>query len=194
MKLLAFAVVIAAASIGAADAEKPAAENYKKEGEEIRKQLNELTKLREENETLKKQVAEAQAGNRTNTSPEVDALKKDIEGLRGAINRSGNALAFKKGQILSVIAVKTSKEEAETFVKAFTEGPKASHKMKGFLGLAVSENLKEPASFLVISLWENEDALNGYVKSKAFGEDHARMMEIKSAKTEAPGRYVIKED
>jgi heme-degrading monooxygenase HmoA len=103
-------------------------------------------------------------------------------------------LAFKKGQVLSVIAVKTSKEEAETFVKAFTEGPKASHKMKGFLGLAVSENIKEPASFLVISLWENEDALNGYVKSKAFGEDHARMMEIKSAKTEMPARYVVKED
>ena len=167
------------------------AEAIRKEDEELRKQINELTKLRDENENLKKQLAEAQAGNRSNTSPEVDALKKDIAGLR---DRLVKPVAFAKGQVLSVIAVKTSKEEAETFIKAFSEGPKASHKMKGFLGLAVSENIKEPASFLVISLWENEDALNGYVKSKAFGEDHARMMEIKSAKTDPPARFVIKED
>jgi heme-degrading monooxygenase HmoA len=101
--------------------------------------------------------------------------------------------AFKTGQVLSVIAVKTSKEEAEAFVKSFKEGPKASHKMKGFLGLAVAEHTKEPGSFMVISLWENEEALNGYVRSKAFGEDHARVGEIKSAKLDPPGRYLIKD-
>jgi quinol monooxygenase YgiN len=104
------------------------------------------------------------------------------------------ASIFQKGQVLSVIAVKTSKEEADAFVKAFSEGPKASHKMKGFLGLAVAEHTREPGSFVVISLWENEEALDGYVKSKAFGEDHARMAEIKSGKTEPPGRFVIKEN
>ena len=101
--------------------------------------------------------------------------------------------AFEVGQVLSVIAVKTSKEEADVFVKAFKDGPKAGHKMAGFLGLAVAESTKEPGSFMVISLWKDEEALSGYVKSKAFGEDHAGVMTIKSAKTEPPGRFVIKD-
>ncbi|HYG74504.1 MAG TPA: antibiotic biosynthesis monooxygenase family protein [Planctomycetota bacterium] len=101
---------------------------------------------------------------------------------------------FEKGQVLSVIAVTTSKEEADAFVKAFKDGPKASHKMEGFLGLAVAENTKVPGSFMVISLWKNEEALQGYVRSKAFGEDHANVNSVKSAKLEPPGRYVIKDN
>jgi len=110
----------------------------------------------------------------------------------GSLRAEEKKGAFDKGQVLSVIAVTTSKEEAETFIKAFTEGPKAGHKMAGFLGLAVAENNKVPGSFLVISLWKDEAALDAYVRSKAFGEDHAGVMTVKSAKTEPPGRFVIR--
>jgi heme-degrading monooxygenase HmoA len=120
---------------------------------------------------------------------EVEALKKEVEQLK-AQQKS----ALKKGNVLSVIAVKTSAEEAEAFVKAFTDSPKASHKMKGFLGLAVAENMKEPGTFLVISSWESEDALNAYVKSPEFVQDHEKSLSVKSAKPEKPGRYVVKED
>lgn len=102
--------------------------------------------------------------------------------------------AFAKGVVLSVITATTSKEEAAAFVKAFEDTPKASHKMAGFLGLAVAENTKVPGSFIVISAWKDEASLDAYVKSRGFGGDHARMGEIKSAKTEPPGRFVIKDN
>jgi heme-degrading monooxygenase HmoA len=141
-------------------------------------------------------VSGIQTAMAADANSEIEALRKEVEALRRnmvAAIAAPAASVFKKGQVLSVIAVKTSKEEAETFVKVFSEGPKAGHKMKGFLGLAVAEHTKEPGSFMVISLWENEAALSAYVKSNAFGEDHARVGELKSAKLETPGRYVIKD-
>ena len=66
--------------------------------------------------------------------------------------------------------------------------------MKGFRGLAVAENVKQPGSFMVISLWDNEESLNAYVSSKAFGDDHEKTGQIKSATVEPPARLVIKED
>ena len=102
--------------------------------------------------------------------------------------------AFAKGVVLSVITATTSKEEADAFVKAFQESPKASHTMDGFLGLAVAENTKVPGSFIVISAWKDEASLNAYVQSKGFGGDHMRMGTIKSAKTDPPARFVIKDN
>ncbi len=101
---------------------------------------------------------------------------------------------FAKGVVLSVITVATSKEEAAAFVKAFEDSPKASHKMAGFLGLAVAENSKAPGSFIVISAWKDEAALDAYVKSKGFGGDHMNIGTLKSAKTDPPGRFVIKDN
>jgi heme-degrading monooxygenase HmoA len=155
----------------------------------------EVEALSKEIEALKKEVDDL--GKRAANDPTViDQIRKGLEIARRNISAGPGAPApnaFNKGQVLSVIAVKTSKEEADAFVKTFSEGPKASHKMKGFLGLAVAEHTKEPGSFVVISLWENEEALNGYVRSKAFGEDHARVGEVKSAKLEPPGRFLIKD-
>ena len=102
--------------------------------------------------------------------------------------------AFAKGVILSVITVATSKEEAAEFVKAFEDSPKASHKMEGFLGLAVAENAKVPGSFIVISAWKDEASLNAYVQSKGFGGDHMSIGTLKTAKTEPPARFVIKDN
>jgi heme-degrading monooxygenase HmoA len=125
---------------------------------------------------------------------ETAALKAEVEKLRKKIAGTEESAALKKGNVLSVIAVKTSQEEADAFVKAFTDSPKASHKMKGFLGLAVAENMKESGSFLVISSWESEEALNAYVKSPEFVQDHEKSFSVKSAKAEKPARYVVKED
>ena len=102
--------------------------------------------------------------------------------------------AFAKGVVLSVITVTTSKEEAAAFVKAFEDSPKASHKMDGFLGLAVAENAKVPGSFIVISAWKDEASLNAYVQSKGFGADHMSIGTLKSAKTDPPARFVIKDN
>jgi len=102
--------------------------------------------------------------------------------------------AFAKGVVLSVITVTTSKEEAAAFVKAFEESPKASHKMDGFLGLAVAENAKVPGSFIVISAWKDEASLNAYVQSKGFGGDHMSIGTLKTAKTDPPARFVIKDN
>ena len=103
------------------------------------------------------------------------------------------ASAFKTGQVLSVIAVHTAPEDAGAFVKTFSEGPKASHSMPGFEGLAVAEDTREPGSFLVVSLWKDEGALNGYVRSPGFGADHASAGAVKSAQSQRPGRFVIRE-
>ena len=102
--------------------------------------------------------------------------------------------AFAKGVVLSVINVTTSKEEAAAFVKAFEDSPKASHKMDGFLGLAVAENAKVPGSFIVISAWKDEASLNAYVQSKGFGGDHMSIGTLKTAKTDPPARFVIKDN
>lgn len=122
---------------------------------------------------------------------DIAALKKTIDELRAQLK---GGPAFSKGEVLSVLKVTTSKDEAEAFVKTFQESPKGSHKMPGFRGLAVAENTKTPGAFLVISVWENEEALNGYVKSKAFGEDHEKAGQIKSAQMEPPARYIVKDN
>jgi heme-degrading monooxygenase HmoA len=133
----------------------------------------------------------ATSASRAAEGDDVAALKKSVEELRAQLK---SANAFNKGDVLSVLKVTTSKEEADAFVKTFQESPKESHKMKGFRGLAVAENTKVPGSFVVISVWENEDALNGYVKSKAFGDDHEKSGQIKSAQMEPPARYVVKDN
>jgi heme-degrading monooxygenase HmoA len=111
----------------------------------------------------------------------------------GMVNAAEEGV-FKKGYVLSVITVTTSKEEADKFVKAFEQSPRASHKMEGFLGLAVAQNSKDSGSFVVISMWKDEASLNAYVKSPGFGQDHANMGTVESAKTGAPGRFVVKEN
>jgi heme-degrading monooxygenase HmoA len=150
----------------------------------------ELTALRKDIEDLRKRLVDANNAETAALKAENAKLRKQVADSQG----TGTPPALKKGNVLSVIAIKTSQEEADAFVKAFTDSPKASHKMKGFLGLAVAENSKEPGSFLVISSWENEDALNAYVKSPEFVQDHEKSMSIKSAKTEKPARFVVKED
>jgi heme-degrading monooxygenase HmoA len=111
----------------------------------------------------------------------------------GMVNAAEEGV-FKKGYVLSVITVTTSKEEADKFVQTFEKSPRASHKMAGFLGLAVAQNSKDSGSFLVISMWKDEASLQAYVKSPGFGEDHANMGAIQSAKTGVPGRFVVKEN
>ena len=101
--------------------------------------------------------------------------------------------AFKINQVISVVTAKTTKEEAEEFVKVFKESAKASHKMPGFLGMAVAQDMKEPGSFLVLSLWESEEALTKYVRSKGFGADHSTMGTLKQVKTET-ARYIIRDN
>jgi len=102
--------------------------------------------------------------------------------------------AIKKGYVVSILTVKTSKEEADAFVKAFTDSPKASHKQAGFVGMAVAEDVKEAGSFIVLTIWESQEALNAYIKSEGFRADHAKMADIQSAKPEPARRYVVKED
>jgi heme-degrading monooxygenase HmoA len=154
-----------------------------------------LSALKQNIESLRRELNNATPAARDETA----ALKAEVAGLRQALNEALKLAVdaqsgFKKGQVLSVIKVTTSKEDADAFVKAFTDSPKASHKMKGFRGLAVAENVKQPGSFMVISLWDDEDSLNAYVSSKGFGDDHEKTGHIKSANVEPPGRFLVKEN
>ena len=101
---------------------------------------------------------------------------------------------FKKGHVVSLFGAKISAEEADAFVKTFRDAPRNSHKMPGFLGMAVAENIKEPNSFVVLTVWENEAALTAYIMSKGFGEDHAQAENITSAKYVSAARYVVKDN
>jgi heme-degrading monooxygenase HmoA len=195
----------------AAEATAAETEQLKKDIEELRTVLrnaaqaqqpkvpdNGVAQLRKEIEDLRHSLG----ANALKASPPRDdtaELKKENEVLRLALNEAlkmavESKSVFKNGQVLSVIKVTTSKEEADAFVKAFTDSPKASHKMKGFRGLAVAENVEQPGSFMVISLWDDEESLNAYVSSKGFGEDHEKSGQVKSATVEPPGRFVVKEN
>jgi heme-degrading monooxygenase HmoA len=112
----------------------------------------------------------------------------------GLTRAEDNKNAIQKGYVLSIITVTTSKDEADKFVKTFQESPKSSHKMAGFIGFAVAENVKDSGSFVVISIWKDEASLNDYVKSEGFRADHANMGKVETAKTGVPGRFIVKEN
>ncbi len=75
---------------------------------------------------------------------------------------------------VAINEITCAKSYQERFEKLFKSRAHAIDKSPGFVGMRVLQDNKKPLTYLVMSLWESEDAFHRWTRSDEFREGHKR--------------------